>query len=394
MNFESKINRKHTNSVKWDGHDKFKVHPDAIPLWVADMDFKTLPEITQALNKQVEFGVYGYAFEPDSYFDSVIAWMKRRHHWDIKKEWILTTPGVVSGLNACILSLTQENDSILIQEPVYHPFKNSIKYNKRIPVINELVCEESHYSINFEDFENKIINHNVKLFILCSPHNPVGRVWLKVELIQMADICHKHGVVIVSDEIHMDFIYKGHEHHVLANLKPEYQDFVITLVAPSKSFNLAAFKVSQLVTTNPDFKKKIEHEYERLGFHGHNTFGLLACEVAYRSGDQFMDDVVEYIHQNILYIKDYVSENLSMIKVMDIEGTYLLWLDFSELKLEQADLMDFLGSEALVWFNDGSIFGESGKGFVRMNCATQRDVIKQALDQLNKAIHDLNEGEK
>lgn len=394
MNFESKINRKHTNSVKWDGHDKFKVHPDAIPLWVADMDFKTLPEITQALNKQVEFGVYGYAFEPDSYFDSVIAWMKRRHHWDIKKEWILTTPGVVSGLNACILSLTQENDSILIQEPVYHPFKNSIKYNKRIPVINELVCEESHYSINFEDFENKIINHNVKLFILCSPHNPVGRVWLKDELIQMADICHKHGVVIVSDEIHMDFIYKGHEHHVLANLKPEYQDFVITLVAPSKSFNLAAFKVSQLVTTNPDFKKKIEHEYERLGFHGHNTFGLLACEVAYRSGDQFMDDVVEYIHQNILYIKDYVSENLSMIKVMDIEGTYLLWLDFSELKLEQADLMDFLGSEALVWFNDGSIFGESGKGFVRMNCATQRDVIKQALDQLNKAIHNLNKGEK
>lgn len=394
MNFESKINRKHTNSVKWDGHDKFKVHPDAIPLWVADMDFKTLPEITQALNKQVEFGVYGYAFEPDSYFDSVIAWMKRRHHWDIKKEWILTTPGVVSGLNACILSLTQENDSILIQEPVYHPFKNSIKYNKRIPVINELVREESHYSINFEDFENKIINHNVKLFILCSPHNPVGRVWLKDELIQMADICHKHGVVIVSDEIHMDFIYKGHEHHVLANLKPEYQDFVITLVAPSKSFNLAAFKVSQLVTTNPDFKKKIEHEYERLGFHGHNTFGLLACEVAYRSGDQFMDDVVEYIYQNILYIKDYVSENLSMIKVMDIEGTYLLWLDFSELKLEQADLMDFLGSEALVWFNDGSIFGESGKGFVRMNCATQRDVIKQALDQLNKAIHNLNKGEK
>lgn len=394
MNFESKINRKHTNSVKWDGHDKFKVHPDAIPLWVADMDFKTLPEITQALNKQVEFGVYGYAFEPDSYFDSVIAWMKRRHHWDIKKEWILTTPGVVSGLNACILSLTQENDSILIQEPVYHPFKNSIKYNKRIPVINELVREESHYSINFEDFENKIINHNVKLFILCSPHNPVGRVWLKDELIQMADICHKHGVVIVSDEIHMDFIYKGHEHHVLANLKPEYQDFVITLVAPSKSFNLAAFKVSQLVTTNPDFKKKIEHEYERLGFHGHNTFGLLACEVAYRSGDQFMDDVVEYIHQNILYIKDYVSENLSMIKVMDIEGTYLLWLDFSELKLEQADLMDFLGSKAHVWFNDGSMFGESGKGFVRMNCATQRDVIKQALDQLNKAIHNLNEGEK
>lgn len=387
MNFEDKINRKNTNSIKWDGHEKFNIHPDAIPLWVADMDFRTLPEITQALNKQVEFGVYGYAFEPESYYDSVIGWMKRRHQWNIQKEWILTTPGVVSGVNACILAFTKENDSILIQEPVYHPFKNSIKYNKRIPIINELVRKESHYSIDFIDFENKIIENNVKLFILCSPHNPVGRVWLKEELIQMADICHKHNVIIVSDEIHMDFIFKGHEHHVLVNLKPEYQEFVITLVAPSKSFNLAAFKVSQLITSNLDYKKRVEHEYERLGFHGHNTFGLLACEVAYRSGDQFMDDVVEYIYQNIQFIKEYVSTHISQIKVMDIEGTYLLWLDMSALQLDQKQLMDFLNLKAHLWFNDGSIFGESGKGFVRMNCATQREIIKQSLDQLKNAIN-------
>lgn len=387
MNFEDKINRKNTNSIKWDGHEKFNIHPDSIPLWVADMDFKTLPEITQALNKQVEFGVYGYAFEPDSYFDSVISWMKRRHNWNIQKEWILTTPGVVSGVNACILAFTEENDSILIQEPVYHPFKNSIKYNKRIPVINELVRNNTHYSIDFIDFENKIVENNVKLFILCSPHNPVGRVWLKEELIQMADICHKHNVIIVSDEIHMDFVFKGHEHHVLVNLKPEYQEFVITLVAPSKSFNLAAFKISQLITSNLDYKKRIEHEYERLGFHGHNTFGLLACEVAYRSGDQFMDDVVEYIYQNILFIKDYISNHISQIQVMDIEGTYLLWLDMSALQLEQSDLMEFLNQKAHLWFNDGSIFGACGKGYVRMNCATQREIIKQSLEQLKNAIN-------
>ena len=387
MNFEDKINRKNTNSIKWDGHEKFNIHPDSIPLWVADMDFKTLPEITQALNKQVEFGVYGYAFEPDSYFDSVISWMKRRHNWNIQKEWILTTPGVVSGVNACILAFTEENDSILIQEPVYHPFKNSIKYNKRIPIVNELVRSNTHYSIDFTDFENKIVKNNVKLFILCSPHNPVGRVWLKEELIQMADICHKHNVIIVSDEIHMDFVFKGHEHHVLVNLKPEYQEFVITLVAPSKSFNLAAFKISQLITTNLDYKKRIEHEYERLGFHGHNTFGLLACEVAYRSGDQFMDDVVEYIYQNILFIKDYISNHISQIQVMDIEGTYLLWLDMSALQLEQSELMEFLNQKAHLWFNDGSIFGASGKGYVRMNCATQREIIKLSLEQLKNAIN-------
>lgn len=387
MNFEDKINRKNTNSIKWDGHEKFNIHPDAIPLWVADMDFRTLPEITQALNKQVDFGVYGYAFEPESYFDSIIGWMKRRHQWEIQKEWILTTPGVVSGVNACILAFTQESDSILIQEPVYHPFKNSIKYNKRVPIVNELVRKDTHYSIDYIDFENKIVENNVKLFILCSPHNPVGRVWLKEELIQMADICHKHNVIIVSDEIHMDFIFKGHEHHVLVNLKPEYQEFVITLVAPSKSFNLAAFKVSQLITANLDYKKRVEHEYERLGFHGHNTFGLLACEVAYRSGDQFMDDVVEYIYQNIQFIKEYVSTHISQIKIMDIEGTYLLWLDMSALQLEQRQLMEFLNQKAHLWFNDGSIFGDSGKGFVRMNCATQREIIKQSLDQLKSAIN-------
>lgn len=388
MNFNTKINRKNTNSIKWDGHEKFKMNIEAIPLWVADMDFMTLPAITKELTEKVEHGVYGYAFEPESYYDSVIGWMKRRHQWDVKKEWIYTTPGVVSGLNACILALTDVGDSILIQEPVYHPFKYSINYNKRIPVINELVKKDTHYSIDFIDFEKKIIENSVKMFVLCSPHNPVGRVWLIEELNQIAELCKKHNVIIVSDEIHMDFIFPHNEHHVLVNLNPEYQDFVITLVAPSKSFNLATFKISQLITSKKEYIDKVKHEYEKLGFHGHNTFGILACEIAYRDGDQYMDNVVEYIHQNIIMIKQYISTHLSQIKVMDIEGTYLLWLDLSGLKLTQVELIDFLSNKAKLWFNDGSIFGKGGEGFVRMNCATQRETILQALNQLNDAISD------
>lgn len=388
MNFDIEINRKNTNSVKWDGHEKFNINKDAIPLWVADMDFVTLPEIMKELTEKVGFGVYGYALDPNSYYDAVIGWMERRHQWDVKKEWIYTTPGVVSGLNACILALTNIGDSILIQEPGYHPFKYSINYNKRMPIINELVRNDTHYAIDFNDFEKKIVENNVKMFVLCSPHNPVGRVWLEEELIRMANICQKHQVIIVSDEIHMDFTFPGNEHHVLVNLNPDYQVFVITLVAPSKSFNLAAFKVAQLVTPNKDYMERIKHEYEKLGFHGHNTLGVLACEIAYRDGDQFMDEVVEYIHQNIIIIKDYINTNLNVVRVMDIEGTYLLWLDFSGLNLTQPELIDFLNNKAKLWFNDGSIFGKSGVGFVRMNCATQRDTILKALNQLNDAISD------
>lgn len=388
MNFDQKLERKHTNSIKWDGHQMFKANPEALPLWVADMDFKSDEHIIAALTKLAEFGVYGYSFEPESYFEAVRGWMQRRHNWTIEHNWIFSTPGVVSAVNACILALSNEGDGVLIQEPVYHPFKNSIRYNKRVPVINPLKLEGTHYIIDFNDFEQKIMQEQVKLFILCSPHNPVGRVWTQEELMQMLEICSKHQVIVVSDEIHMDFVYEPHKHVVAARLNERYQDFVITLVAPSKSFNLATFKLSQLITSNEDFMTKIKHEYERLGLHGQNQFSIVASEMAYTHGDAYMDALVETLKKNIDWVNAYVATELPQIKVMDIEGTYLMWLDFRALNRTQKDLVDFLMNQAKLWLNDGSMFGEGGEGFMRVNVATDLETLKQAFHQLKAALND------
>lgn len=388
MNFDQKLERKHTNSIKWDGHQMFKANPEALPLWVADMDFKSDEHIVSALSKLAKFGVYGYSFEPESYYEAVRGWMQRRHNWTIERNWIFSTPGVVSAVNACILALSNEGDGVLIQEPVYHPFKNSIKYNKRVPVINPLKLEGSHYSIDFNDFEQKIMQEQVKLFILCSPHNPVGRVWTQVELTQMLEICSKHQVIVVSDEIHMDFVYEPHKHVIAVSLNERYQDFMITLVAPSKSFNLATFKLSQLITSNEDFMTKIKHEYERLGLHGQNQFSIVASEMAYTHGDAYMDALVETLKKNIDWVNAYVATELPQIKVMDVEGTYLMWLDFRALNRTQKDLVDFLMNQAKLWLNDGSMFGEGGEGFMRVNVATDLETLKQAFHQLKAALND------
>lgn len=388
MNFDQKQERKHTNSIKWDGHAMFNANPEALPLWVADMDFKSDEHIVSALTQLAEFGVYGYCFEPASYFDAVKGWMQRRHNWLIERNWIYSTPGVISAVNACILALSIEGDGILIQEPVYHPFKKAITYNKRIPVVNPLKLEGKHYAIDFLDFENKIINEQVKLFILCSPHNPVGRVWTAIELTQMLDICEKHKVIVVSDEIHMDFVYEPFRHTVAVGLNDRYKAFVITLVAPSKSFNLATFKLSQLITSNEQFMRKIKHEYGRLGLHGQNQFSIVANEMAYAHGDAYMDALLAALSKNIEWIKNFVALEMPQIKVMDIEGTYLMWLDFKALNMTQKKLEDFLMHQAKLWLNDGSMFGEGGEGFMRMNIATDLDTLKQAFNQLKVALTD------
>ena len=388
MNFNQKIDRKHTNSIKWDGHQMFKANPDALPLWVADMDFKSDEHIVSALTQLAEFGVYGYSFEPESYFEAVRSWMQRRHNWTVERNWIFSTPGVISALNACILALSYEGDGVLIQEPVYHPFKNSIKTNKRVPVINPLKLEGSQYAIDFNDFEQKVVAEQVKLFILCSPHNPVGRVWTETELTQMLDICAKHDVIVVSDEIHMDFVYKPHKHTVAVSLNERYKDFVITLVAPSKSFNLATFKLSQLITSNEDFMKKIKHEYNRLGLHGQNQFSIVASEMAYTHGDAYMDELIETLKKNIDWVNAYVSSELPRIKVMDIDGTYLMWLDFRGLNMTQKNLVDFLMNQAKLWLTDGTLFGEGGEGFMRVNVAANLDTLKQAFNQLKATLND------
>ena len=384
--FDQKIDRHHTNSVKWDSSEASKKPIDAYPLWVADMDFKVMPEIVEALQKEVSNALYGYTFESEEYYQSIISWLERRHNFHIKKEWITSTPGVVSGINALILALTKENDGILIQEPVYYPFKRSILTNKRKAIINELIHEKCEYTVDFVDFEKQIKENDVKLFILCSPHNPVGKVFTKDELNQMVDICKKYNVVIVSDEIHMDFVYKPNKHSVTAELRKDYADHIITLYAASKTFNLAGMKVSQLITSNLEILQKVKDVYMTLGLHGVNTLGLIASTAAYTFGDDYVDSLVDYLDKSIHWLQTFLETELPQVKLVNPQGTYILWLDFTALNMSQDDLDHFCLNEAKMWLNNGTLFGRSGEGFMRINLALPLSELKAVMGQLKKAI--------
>ena len=386
--FDQVHDRKNTASMKWDTHRSQGIPQDAYPLWVADMDFQTLPKITETLKAYVESGIYGYSFESPSYFQSIIDWLKRRHQYEVDRSWILTTPGVVSAINASILAFTKLNDNILIQEPVYYPFKRSILLNQRKAVSNNLLYEKGQYSIDFIDFETQIKENQVKLFILCNPHNPVGRVFSEDELNKMVDICQKYDVLIVSDEVHMDFVYQPYQHHVLAQLREDYADHIITLVAASKTFNLAAMKVSQAISSNPKLIEGMRQIYQSLGIYHHNTMGLKATEVAYTHGDEYVDTLVNYLKTNIDYLDSELKVNCPKIKMIEAQSLYIVWLDFRELHIAQTDLKNKLFNEAKLWLNDGSIFGRGGEGFMRLNLALPLSELKKVTKQLIEAFKD------
>ena len=390
MNFNKINDRKNTHSIKWDGHDRMNIPKDCLPMWVADMDFQTVPEVVEALTQLAHSGIYGYSFESDDYFQSVIGWMQRRHQWTIQKENISTTPGVVSAIHACLMAYTQEGDAVMIQKPVYHPFANAINKLKRKLVNNSLIIENDRYGIDFMDFEKQIIENNVKLFILCSPHNPVGRVWTKQELTLMADICIKHNVLLVSDEIHMDFIYKPYRHHVLVNLNANYGNHVITLTAPSKTFNLAGLKLSNTIFMNMKLKKQFDNVYDDLSVHAGHTFGLVATQAAYDHGDAYVDQMMDYLSENLRMLDRFFKEHCPQIKIIYPEGLYLVWVDFRGLGLKDRELKEFLLLKAKLWLNDGIIFGKEGSGFQRINIATPRENIEKALNQLLSALKQEN----
>jgi cysteine-S-conjugate beta-lyase len=390
MNFNKINDRKNTHSIKWDGHAKMNIPDDCLPMWVADMDFQTVPEVIEALKNLAQSGIYGYAFESDEYFQSVIGWMQRRHQWTIQKEWISTSPGVVSAIHACILAFTQLGDAVMIQKPVYHPFAHSINSLERKLINNALVYKDEQYIIDYDDFEKQIIDNSVKLFILCSPHNPVGRVWAKDELTKMADICIKHNVLIVSDEIHMDFVFKPYHHHVLVDLNQNYGDHVITLTAPSKTFNLAGLKLSNTIILNQKLKKKVDKVYDELSVHAGHSFGLIATQAAYDYGDAYVDEMVDYLHKNLMFMDEFFKENCPKIKIIQPQGLYLVWVDFRELGMKDRELKSFLLTKAKLWLNDGVIFGREGSGFQRINIATPRATIEKALNQLLSALKEEN----
>lgn len=387
--FNKIINRNNTKSLKYDFAKERNMPEDLLPLWVADMDFQTSPEIIEALNKAVSHGIYGYSEGKEEYFDAVYNWYNDNFNWQVKKEWLIKTPGVVFAIVLAINALTNEGDSVLIQNPVYYPFTEVIIDNNRKLVNNSLVRNGKKYEIDFEDFENKIIENNVKLFILCSPHNPVGRVWKKWELEKIGNICLKHNVKIVSDEIHSDFVYPKNKHIVFSSLDEKYQNITITCTAPTKTFNLAGLQISNIFIPNLEIRKKVLKQLDKVGYSQVNLMGLVACEAAYKYGRQWLNELKEYLLDNLNFLRDYLETNIPQIKLIEPEGTYLIWLDCSALGFEDKELEKFIVEKAKLWLDSGYIFGKEGEGFQRINIACPRETLKKALEQLKEAVDEI-----
>lgn len=386
LDFDTVIDRKNTNSLKYDFAAERGKPENILPLWVADMDFRISSYIQEALVRQAEHGIYGYSDTKKGYFDAVSSWMERHHDWKVEEKWLVKTPGIVFALGMAVKAFTEKGDAVLISQPVYYPFREVIADNGRRIVDSTLVLgENGKYHMDFEDFEEKIIHEHVKLFFLCNPHNPVGRVWTREELITLGDICKRHQVIVVSDEIHGDFIFRG-KHHVFVDLKEEYKEFFIVCTAPSKTFNIAGLQVSNIFIPNDALRKKFKKQIDAAGYSQLNAAGLAACEAAYKYGEEWYQAMISYVKENIAYTKSYIENNIPRIKMIDAEGTYLVWVDFRGLSLSNRDLEDLIVKKAGLWLDSGAIFGSAGEGFERINVACARATLTEALERLKKVI--------
>jgi cysteine-S-conjugate beta-lyase len=387
-NFDEIINRTGTNSLKYDGKEKYFGKNEILPMWVADMDFRTPDFIVEAIKKRASHEIYGYSLKSESFYTSVINWMQRRHKWSVKQEWISFTPGVVSALNFGVLAFSNPGDNIIIQTPVYFPFFTAIKDHGRLITVNQLKLADNKYVIDFDDFESRI-NEKTKVFILCNPHNPVGRVWNKEELLKLGNICIKNNITIIADEIHSDLIMSGYKHIPLATVSDEIANITITCMAPSKTFNTAGLASSIAITTNPELKKKFEALPNSFHISSGNLFGITALEAAYSNGDEWLNQLIEYLEENITTVEDYIHQNIPEIKVIKPEGTYMIWLDCRMLEQKAGSLKDFFINKAKVGFNNGTDFGSGGDGFMRMNIGCPRSIIIESLEKINSAVRQL-----
>ena len=387
--FDKVIDRHGTNCLKFDFAKERGKNGDELSLWVADMDFQVAKPITDALQAQVNHGIYGYTEVKSDYFDIVKNWFKDNFDWEIKKGSLVKTPGVVYAIAMAVKAFTKEGEAVIIQQPVYYPFSEMIIANNRKLVNSPLVLKDGRYEIDFEDFEKKIVENNVKLFILCSPHNPVGRVWSVEELKKIGDICIKHDVVIFSDEIHADFVYEPNKHHVFASLGESYAANSVIATAPSKSFNIAGLQVSNIFIENKKLRDAFRNEIVKSGYSQLNTMGLAAARAAYESGKEWLDEVRAYIRDNLIFFRDYLKENIGELSLIEPEGTYLVWVDFRKLGLSEKQREDLIVNKAKLWIDSGAMFGVDGEGFERFNIACPREYLKMALDSLAKAIKGL-----
>ncbi|SET33779.1 cystathione beta-lyase [Oceanobacillus limi] len=382
--FETVHNRENTRSVKWDMLEAVFQSKDVLPMWVADMDFKAPVEVNEAIIERAKHGIYGYTIIDDLVKDTVVNWVQKHHDWKINTEWLSFSPGVVTSLHMAVQALTEPNDKILIQTPVYTPFYSVIENHNRQVVKNPLVRNGNYYQIDFEDFERKL-QQGVKAFILCSPHNPVGRVWKEEELVEMARLCLKHDVLIFSDEIHADLTYPNKRHIPIASLSEDIANQTITCMSPSKTFNLAGLQASYIITTDKEKRKNINDHLGKQGHHMLNTMATTALEAAYDHGEQWLFELRNVLLEN----RNYVSEQLSkhtQLNVIDSEGTYLLWIDCNALGLDDKKLKRFMIEEAKVGLNAGVEYGKEGSGFMRMNIACPRPLIEEGVKRIIDAI--------
>jgi len=386
--FDEVYDRRNTRSMKWDAIESVFSSNEVLPMWVADMDFKPPQAVNDAIIKRAEHGIYGYTFIDEDVKNTIVNWQKERHHWDIKQDWLSFTPSVVFSLHMAVQALTDPDDKILIQTPVYTPFYSVIEEHGREVVKNPLVYEDKYYTIDFDDFEEKL-KSGVKAFILCSPHNPVGRVWKKDELEEMARLCLKYDVLIISDEIHSDLLFPGQTHIPMASLSEEISEQTVTCMAPSKTFNLAGLQVSYIITQNTDKRQKIENMMSKQGINGLNTMANTALEAAYTHGASWVDELREVLKGNLDYVTEMLETHTDTLKVIRSEGTYLVWIDCSALGMSSKDLNQFMIHEAKIGLNAGVNYGEEGDQFMRMNIACPKSTVEEGVNRIIQAVQSL-----
>jgi cystathionine beta-lyase len=386
--FDKVIDRTGTESLKWVYPRKVLKVEDALPMWVADMDFEAPPAVVEALRRRVDHGVFGYPLVPPSFFAAAIDWLKRRHGWTVEKKWMVMTPGIVPALNYCVRALTKPGDGVIVQTPVYHPFYYAIENHGRRVIRNLLRFDGRRYTMDLDDLGRKIEAPG-QMLILCSPHNPVGRVWTREELEALGRMAVERDLLILSDEIHHDLVYRGHRHHVLAALSPDLAKRTITCIAPSKTFNIPGLATAAVVASNPDLLKEFEDEAERSGFDLGQVFGIVGFEAAYRYGEDWLDELLPYLEGNVDFIEEFLAERVPGVKLIRPEGTYLALLDCRALPVEPAALNDFFLKKAGVYFSDGTIFGDEAAGFVRINFGCPKALLEDALERVERAVRAL-----
>jgi cystathionine beta-lyase len=391
--FDKRLDRTNTASYKWDQSEKLFGKADILPLWVADMDFEAPKEVVEAISRRAKEGIYGYTIRTQGFYDAIIGWLSRRHQWSIKQEWISSSPGVVPALSLMVLAFTEPGDRVILQSPVYYPFYDVVKANGRTVVDNPLILEEGRYSIDFELLEQQA-RQGAKMLLLCSPHNPGGRVWKREELERIGEICLKYNVLVVADEIHHDLVFSAHTHVPFASLSEAFAQNSLTCIATSKTFNLAGLQAATVIIPNEELRRKYNALLKTLSLHMESFFGLTAIESSYTYGDEWLDQLLVYLEGNLDLLLAFMEKNIPQVKVIKPEGTYLVWVDCTNISSDPQVLKQLMFDKAGVAFSEGSVFGKQGAGFLRINIACPRSILVEALEKFATAVDEATKNNK